>query len=114
MVEQRFYTFEHVERGDSSAWRSNDADATLTDAVVAMALNSAWGRWYFAQKVALSAEENRTPSLTAYLRTTVQTAASLVTQAAMDGEIEIRGRSPNNIAYEPTPREAWGWRVYET
>jgi hypothetical protein len=34
-------------------------------------------------------------------------AASLVTDAAMNGELEVRGRPSNGISYEVIPREAW-------
>jgi hypothetical protein len=40
-------------------------------------------------------------------RHVMQIAASEVTDAAMNGKLEVRGRPPDSISYEVIPREAW-------
>jgi len=69
-----------------------------------MAWASAWGKWFSAQ---LLANENRAIDKEGSDKQVMQIAASLVVDAAMDGKLEVRGRPPASISYEPIPQEAW-------
>jgi hypothetical protein len=69
-----------------------------------MAWASAWGKWFSAQ---LLANQDRPIDKEGVDRQVMQIAASLVTDAAMDGKLEVRGRRPDGISYEVIPREAW-------
>jgi hypothetical protein len=79
-------------------------DAELGSAIKMMAWASAWGKWFSAQ---LLANQDRPIDKEGVDRQVMQIAASLVTDAAMDGKLEVRGRRPDGISYEVIPREAW-------
>lgn len=79
-------------------------DEELGSAIKQMAWSSAWGKWFSAQ---LLAGQDRPIDKEAVDGRVMQIAASLVTDAAMDRKLEIRGRPPNSISYEVMPREAW-------
>jgi hypothetical protein len=78
----------------------SSTDTDLGSAIKLMVWASAWGKWYSAQ---LLADQDRPIDD----RQAMQTAASLVTDAATDGKLEVRGRPPDSISYDVIPREAW-------
>lgn len=81
---------------------SNES-AGLGPAIRDMAWLSAWGRWYAAQCLANSpkqAADSREDHV-------MQMAASLVSQALVDGKLEARGRLPKHIDYETIPATHW-------
>jgi hypothetical protein len=82
----------------------SSTDTDLGSAIKMMAWASAWGKWFSAQ---LLANQDRPIDKEGVDRQVMQIAASLVTDAATDGKLEIRGRPPNSISYEVIPREAW-------
>jgi hypothetical protein len=75
-------------------------DSALGPAIISMALYSAWGRWYAAQYLANS----RTAIGERHL---YQTAASVVMDKILDGELEVSGRRPGKMEYEGIPRTHW-------
>jgi hypothetical protein len=96
-------------RGDKQDTREDgrylfSTDEELGSAIKKMAWVSAWGKWFSAQ---LLANQDRPIDKKTLDGQVVQTAAFLVTDAAMDGKLEIRGRPPNSISYEAIPREVW-------
>jgi len=82
----------------------SSTDTELGSAIIMMAWASAWGKWFSAQ---LLANENRAIDKEGSDKQVMQIAASLVVDAAMDGKLEVRGRPPASISYEPIPQEAW-------
>jgi len=78
----------------------DERDPTLGSAIQVMAQNSAWGRWYAAQHLVNSG----VPITEQHL---LQTAASIVTDQIVNGGIEVRGRRPERMEYEPIPRTDW-------
>ena len=96
-------------KGNEQDKKENDrylfsTDEELGSAIKTMAWHSAWGKWFSAQWIADQDRQIDKEILTGQV---VQTAASLVTDAAMNGKIDIRGRPPNSLSYEAIPREAW-------
>jgi len=79
-------------------------DTEVGSAIKMMAWASAWGKWFSAQ---LLANQDRPIDKEGVDRQVMQIAASLVTDAAMDGKLEVRGRRPDSVSYEVIPREAW-------
>lgn len=75
-------------------------DVEFDSAVKAMAHKSAWGRWYAAQHLVMS----KVPITERYL---LDIAASVVRPKIVDGEIIVRGRLPNQLAYENIERTFW-------
>jgi len=75
-------------------------DHELGQAIMVMAFDSAWGKWYAAQTLINSGMPIQEPHLT-------HIAAHLVQTAAMDWKLEIRGRLPDAVDYVDIPREAW-------
>jgi hypothetical protein len=77
-------------------------DSHLGSAIISMARQSAWGRWYAAQHLVNSGSPIRQQHL-------YQTAASQVMQSITDGDIEVRGRrpDPSQLNYEPIDRTHW-------
>jgi hypothetical protein len=65
-----------------------------------MAEHSAWGRWFAAQHLVNS----ETPIDEDHL---LQTAASIVRDKILDGDLEVRGRLPGKLDYEVIPRTDW-------
>lgn len=82
----------------------SSTDTDLGSAIKMMAWVSAWGKWYSAQ---LLANQDSAIDKEGIDRQVMQTAASIVTDAAMAGKLAVRGRPPDSISYEPIPREAW-------
>ena len=76
-------------------------DEELSSAIRMMVWRSAWGRWYAAQHLA---NNEHKPAREASL---FMAASSLVLDEAMNGNLEIKGRRPDGIAYEPIPKETW-------
>jgi hypothetical protein len=74
-------------------------DSELGSAVRHMGWDSAWGKWHQAQDLATRGQVDEVH--------TMNTAASKVVDALMDGRLEARGRMPQEISYEPIPRETW-------
>jgi hypothetical protein len=79
-------------------------DEELGSAIKKMVWVSAWGKWFHAQ---LLANQNAPIDREILEGQVMQAAASLVTDATMDGKLEVRGRPPNSITHESIPREAW-------
>jgi hypothetical protein len=93
--------FRHPTRKDRYL---SSTDEELGPAIMQMAWASAWGKWFSAQ---LLARQNDAINKEALDGQAMQTAASLVTTAATDGRLRVRGRKPNRVSYEVIPREAW-------
>ena len=64
-------------------------DSELGSAIKMMAWASAWGKWFSAQ---LLANQDRPIDKEGIDKQVMQIAATLVTDAAMDGKLEVRGR----------------------
>jgi hypothetical protein len=77
-----------------------DVDSEVTHALLMMVSRSAWGRWY-RQQVGTSGENALTDG------STMHVAAYLITDAAMNGRLELRGRLPSEVNYEPIQKETW-------
>lgn len=80
-------------------------DSEMTHAIEGMAFRSAWGRWYPSQILAkdknyLVQDKHNQDHL-------MMIATSVVTDAAVNGKLEIRGRPRNSRKYETIPREDW-------
>ncbi len=75
-------------------------DSSLGPPIISMAWHSAWGRWFAAQHLA----NNGTPIGQRYL---MHTAASVVMDKILDGDLEVRGRRPPLLDYEGIPRTDW-------
>lgn len=71
-------------------------------AIFQMARVSAWGKWYAAQHLA----QAKMPIDEYHL---MSTAASIVVNAALEGNLAIRGTLPNNAVSEEIPQDNWGW-----
>jgi hypothetical protein len=82
----------------------SSTDEELSSAIKKMAWVSAWGKWFVAQCLAYQDIPIGRHTLDGEV---MRAAAYNVTEAAMDGQLEIRGRPPTGISYEPIPREAW-------
>ena len=80
----------------------SDRDSSLGPAIIRMARNSAWGRWYAAQQ--LVATGSPIDQLHLY-----QIAASVVMEKILDGDLVVRGRrrNPNRLDYEVIPPTDW-------
>jgi hypothetical protein len=74
----------------------SDRDSQLESAIISMARQSAWGRWYAAQCLVNSGIPIRLQHL-------YQAAAGQVMQQITDGALEVRGRrsNPERLEYEP-------------
>jgi len=79
-----------------------DRDSELTLAVQLMVQNSAWGKWYTSQTPQGEVDSFQSQS-------TLNTAAHLVTEAAMNGRLTIRGRDKDEVNYKDVPAECGGW-----
>jgi hypothetical protein len=79
----------------------NNRDEALSNAVKALAWNSAWGKWWQSQHLAMN---DRRP---VNEFTLMCTAAGQVTQKAMDGALEIRGRPPGKLDPEVISPDRW-------
>jgi hypothetical protein len=75
-------------------------DVELIHALWHIATGSAWGKWFAAHHLASSGSEIPERSL-------MTTAETVFRQRAEDGEIEVRGRRPAQLDYEPIRREHW-------
>jgi hypothetical protein len=75
-------------------------DSTLGEAIISMAQQSAWGRWFAAQHLV----NNGTPIGQRYL---LHTAASIVMDQILDGNLAVRGRRPGGLEYEDIARTDW-------
>jgi hypothetical protein len=78
-----------------------DEDAELGGAIRDMVWCSAWGKWYTAQSLANSAPN---PVNEQFI---MSTATHLVLDALTNGQLEVRGRRPGQMDYEPIPRTHW-------
>jgi hypothetical protein len=80
----------------------HERDSELGSAVISMALNSAWGRWYAAQHLVNS----RVPIRHEHL---YQVAASQVMDEITNGNLDVRGRRPDprQLGYELIDRTHW-------
>jgi hypothetical protein len=65
-------------------------DSGLGSAIVTMALRSAWGRWYAAQHLVDSGNAIDEMHL-------LQIAGSVVMDKILDGDLEVRGRRPEEL-----------------
>jgi hypothetical protein len=65
-----------------------------------MAFGSAWGRWFSAQHLV----NNGTPIGHRYL---IHTAARIVMDKILDGDLAVRGRRPGRLEYEDIARTDW-------
>jgi hypothetical protein len=77
-------------------------DSELGSAIISMARQSAWGRWYAAQQLVNSGTR-------VGLQLLYQIAAGKVMDAITNGELEVRGRRPDpkRLDYEPIDRTHW-------
>jgi hypothetical protein len=75
-------------------------DSELGSAIQDMARGSAWGRWYAAQLLVNSGKPAQHEHM-------IQIASSIVTDKIVDGELEVRGRLPGEMDYNPIPRTYW-------
>jgi hypothetical protein len=82
-------------------------DYPLGDAIVDIGLKSAWGKWHTAQNIDNLTKAKSPLDLQTYWTKTIEVAASIVADAAMKGQITIRGRPPTRIDYEIIPSSAW-------
>jgi hypothetical protein len=73
----------------------------LGSAIRSMAWASAWGKWYAAQHLAL----NEHKSITDW--ELMGTATHLVLDAVVNGQLEVRGRRPEQLDYESIPATHW-------
>jgi len=80
----------------------SNRDSELGPAIIRMARQSAWGRWYAAQHLAMSGAPIG-------LRHLFQTAAGQVMEEITNGTLEVRGRCPDpkQLEYEPIDRTHW-------
>ncbi len=74
-------------------------ETELGSAVRSMGWDSAWGRWYASQQLAMNGACDDWSLM--------NVAAHKVVDAFMDGGLAARGRTPPGIVYEPIPRETW-------
>lgn len=72
----------------------------LLDAAFWAIYKSAWGKWQREEQFADSDEDY-------FLRTTMGMVAHLVTQAAIDNKLEIKGRPSDAIEFEPISPAMW-------
>jgi len=72
----------------------------LGEAIKMMARASAWGRWYAAQILVNGGKP-------AGEREVLQVACFNVEQKILGGELEVRGRLPGEMDYNPIPRTFW-------
>jgi len=75
-------------------------DAELGPAIISMIYHSAWARWYAAQALVNQGK----PAGRDYL---LQIASSVVLDKITDGALEVRGRLPGRIDYNPIDRTYW-------
>ena len=80
-------------------------DSEMTHAIEGMAFRSAWGKWYPSQFLAkdknyLVQDKHNQDQL-------MMIATSVVTDAAVNGKLEIKGRPRNSRKYETIPKEDW-------
>src|SRR5258708_5623052 len=68
--------------------------------ITSMAFGSAWGRWFSAQHLV----NNGTPIGHRYL---IHTAARIVMDKILDGDLAVRGRRPGRLEYEDIARTDW-------
>src|SRR5258707_2222376 len=64
-----------------------------------MAWRSAWAKWFTSQSLANSLHPDEA--------LTMRAAASLVQDALTNSQLEVRGRRPGQLDYEPIPRTHW-------
>jgi hypothetical protein len=76
-------------------------DSELGGAIRDMVWCSAWGKWYTAQSLANSAPK---PVNEQFI---MGTATSIVLDALTDGRLEVRGRKPGQMDFEPIPQTHW-------
>src|SRR5258706_4627198 len=74
-------------------------DSELGGAIRDMAWRSAWGKWFTSQSLANSLHPDEA--------LTMRAAASLVQDALTNSQLEVRGRRPGQLDYEPIPRTHW-------
>jgi hypothetical protein len=75
-------------------------DSGLGSAIITMARQSAWGRWFSAQHLVNCGSKISEKLL-------YGTAGSIVMDKILDGNIEVRGRRPGQLEYETIPRTHW-------
>lgn len=73
-------------------------DAELGPAVRDMAWRSAWGKWFASQHLGSSNKANEL---------IMHAATHIVQDALTDGQLEVRGRRPGQMDYEPIDRTHW-------
>jgi len=78
----------------------HNRDTDLSSAIVSAAWLSAYGRWLASQQLVNSGQ----PINPRYL---LHRMAGEVIDKITDGDIEIRGRKPGQMHYEPIPRTYW-------
>jgi hypothetical protein len=77
----------------------SDEDSELGSAILYMVWRSAWAKWFAAQDLATSHSASE--------EYVIQIATHLVLNALTDGQLEVRGRRPGQLSYEPIPRTHW-------
>jgi hypothetical protein len=75
-------------------------DSELGSAIQDMARMSAWGKWYAAQPLVNNGKPENHENI-------LRIACSIVTDKIVDGELEVRGRLPSEMDYNPIPRTYW-------
>lgn len=75
-------------------------DSELGPAIVQMVFRSAWGRLFRARQLTQGTKQ---PDLNSALGV----AASKVNIQLLNGDLEVRGRKPNSMAYESIPATDW-------
>jgi hypothetical protein len=86
---------------DQSLGYLRNEDTELGGAIRDMVWCSAWGKWYTAQSLANSAPNPVNEQLI------MSTATHLVLDALTNGQLQVRGRRPGQMDYEPIPQTHW-------
>jgi hypothetical protein len=94
----RFWTTPSSTRPDYLS----DIETELSMALWVASMKSAWAKWFAAQPGVA-----KTDDAAQDLGYVISILASKVCDNAMNGELEIRGRAPDQIAYTTIPRETW-------
>ena len=76
-------------------------DSEPGSAIRDMVWRSAWGKWFAAQYLATNDHHAASEDHA------IQIATHLVLGALTDGQLEVRGRRPGQLNYEPIPRTHW-------
>lgn len=91
-----------VQKKNSLSYLSS-RDSDLGDAIIRMARQSAWGRWYAAQQLVKTGVRLDPQHL-------YQIAAGFVMEEIINGNLEVRGRRPDSRQLEYTSIDRTHWR----